>query len=97
METPTLVILARILAKPEKRDLVLAELQKLVEPTRAEKGCISYVLHQDTENINQFFFVENWENYDIWQVHMKNDMLAAYLKATEGCVDEFVIHQLNKI
>ncbi len=97
MEAPKLTILARILAKPEKRELVLSELKKLIEPTRAEEGCISYVLNQDTENINQFFFVEKWENYDIWQVHMKNDMLAAYLKATDGCVDEFVIHQLNTI
>ena len=97
MKTPALVILARILAKAEKRELVLEELKKLIQPTRAENGCISYVLHQDTENINQFFFVEKWESYDLWQIHMKNDMLAAYLKATDGCVEEFVINQLNEI
>ena len=97
MRPQRLTIVARILAKEEKRDFILEELQKLIAPTRAEEGCINYVLHQDTENNNQFMFVEHWENYDLWQKHMNNDLLAAYKAATEGSVDEFVIHQLHEL
>ena len=50
MANQTLTIVARILAKEEKRELVKAALLKLIDVTRAEKGCINYVLHQDNEN-----------------------------------------------
>ena len=43
----TLTIVASIEAKPDKIDLVKAELQKLIAPTLKEAGCIQYDLHQD--------------------------------------------------
>ncbi len=97
MRPQRLTILARVRAKEDKRDFVLEELQKLVAPTRAEEGCINYVLHQDIENDNQFFFVEHWEDHDLWQKHMDNDLLAAFKTATEGSLEEFVIHQLHEL
>ncbi len=92
-----LTIVARILAKPQKRELVKAELLKLIEPTRAENGCINYDLHQDNENENLFIFHENWESHQLWQEHMNNAHLAEYIKATDGAVEEFIVHQLTQI
>ena len=90
-----LTIIARILAKEEKRDLVKAELVKLIESTRAEEGCINYDLHQDNKNKNLFLFYENWESRELWQNHMNNPKLAEYLKATEGAVEEFIINEMT--
>lgn len=90
-----LTIIARILAKEEKRDLVKAELVKLIESTRAEEGCINYDLHQDNKNKNLFLFHENWESRELWQNHMNNPKLAEYLKATEGAVEEFIINEMT--
>ena len=59
MTNQQLTIVARILAKEEKRDLVKTELVKLLDITRAEEGCINYDLHQDNENPNLFLFHEN--------------------------------------
>ncbi|SEL82998.1 Quinol monooxygenase YgiN [Aquimarina amphilecti] len=92
-----LTIVARILAKEEKRDLVKSELLKLIDITRAEKGCINYDLHQDNENPNLFLFYENWESRALWQEHMNNDHLAAYMKATDGAVEEFVLNEMSHI
>ncbi|WP_026709107.1 putative quinol monooxygenase [Flavobacterium frigidarium] len=92
-----LTIVARILAKEEKRDLVKVELLKLIDFTRAEKGCINYDLHQDNKDPNLFLFYENWESYELWQIHMGNQHLADYLKATEGAVVEFIVHEMTNI
>ena len=92
-----LTIVARILAKEEKRALVQAELLKLIPITRAEEGCINYDLHQDNENPNLFLFHENWESRKLWQTHMNNAHLAAYMEATEGAVEEFVLHEMTVI
>ncbi len=97
MATQQLTIVARILAKTEKRELVKSELLKLIETTRAEEGCINYDLHQDNENPNLFLFFENWTNRDLWQTHMGNAHLAEYVKATEGAVEEFTLNEMTVI
>ncbi|WP_299261244.1 putative quinol monooxygenase [uncultured Aquimarina sp.] len=97
MTKQKLTIVAKILAKEEKRDLVKSELLKLIDLTRAEKGCINYDLHQDNENANLFLFYENWESKELWQEHMNNSHLAAYMKATDGAVEEFVLNEMYQI
>ncbi|OSY87568.1 antibiotic biosynthesis monooxygenase [Tenacibaculum holothuriorum] len=97
MSNQTLTIVAKIVAKPEKRALVRSELLKLIDITRAEKGSINYDLHQDNENENLFLFYENWESRELWQNHMNNSHLAQYLKATEGAVEEFTLNEMSRI
>lgn len=97
MNNKKLSIVARILVKEGKVDLVKSELLKLIDVTRAEKGCINYDLHQDNENENFFLFYENWENRDLWQKHMQNKHLAEYLKATDGAVEDFIVNEMNQI
>ncbi|GAL10173.1 hypothetical protein JCM19233_1150 [Vibrio astriarenae] len=53
-----LTIVANIIAKQDKVELVKAELLKLIDVTRAEEGCINYDLHQDNENPAHFMFYE---------------------------------------
>ena len=92
-----LTIVANIIAKADKIDLVKAELLKLIDITRAEEGCINYDLHQDNENKNHFMFYENWESRELWQTHMGNQHLADYMAATDGSVDEFILNEMTKI
>jgi quinol monooxygenase YgiN len=97
MTNQKLTIVARILAKPDKTELVKAELIKLIDITRAEKGCLNYDLHQDNENQNLFLFYENWKNRELWQIHMQNAHLTAYMQATEGAVEEFILNEMTVI
>jgi len=90
-----LTIVANIIANPDKIDLVKTELEKLVEPTRAEAGCINYDLHQDNDNPAHFMFYENWESRELWQNHSANKHLIAYRAATEGAVAEFTLNEMT--
>lgn len=95
--TNQLTIVATILAKEGHEALVKKELLKLIDTTRAEEGCIDYDLHQDNNNKNLFLFYENWTNRDLWQKHMNNPHLAEYMKATEGAVEEFSLHEMTQL
>ena len=95
--TKPLTIVARIEAKKEKIALVKSELLKLIEPTRKEEGCLQYDLHQDNDNPAVFLFFENWKTRELWQVHMNNDSLKAYMQATEGAVAQFTLHEMELI
>ena len=92
-----LTIVATIEAKPDKIDLVKAELQKLITPTLKEAGCIQYDLHQDNQNPAFFLFFENWESRELWQDHMNNTHLAEYASATEGSIDSIVIQEMSQV
>ncbi|WP_432470526.1 putative quinol monooxygenase [Amphritea sp. HPY] len=96
MATP-LTIVARIEAKPDQVELVKSELTKLIEPTRKEQGCIQYDLHQDNDRPEVFVFYENWETRALWQAHMENDHLKAYLMATDGAVTGFTLNEMSTV
>ncbi|MEM7482902.1 MAG: putative quinol monooxygenase [Acidobacteriota bacterium] len=94
---PKLTVVANIHAAPDQIDLVKAELEKLVPITLAEAGCLQYDLHQDNENPAHFMFYENWESRELWLAHIHAPHIAAYRKATDGAVAEFVLHEMTHI
>lgn len=91
-----LTIVANIHAAPGQEELVRSELEKLVEPTRKEPGCLQCDLHRDNDDPVHFLFFENWENRDLWLQHMNAPHLAAYLQARDGAVENFTIHEMTK-
>jgi quinol monooxygenase YgiN len=92
-----LTIVANIRAKPEHQEQVRTELEKLIPITRQEKGCLLYDLHQDDADPAHFMFYETWKSRELWQAHMDAPHLAAYMKATDGMVAEFTLHEMTKI
>lgn len=92
-----LTIVANIIAKTDKIDLIKAELEKLVDATRAEAGCINYDLHQDNDNPTHFMFYENWESRELWQTHMGAQHLQDYMAATDGAVEQFTLNEMTII
>ena len=95
MSNTKLTIIARFLVKPEKLELVLSEIPKMIKATREEEGCIDYDLHQDNENPNLFLFYENWTTRELWQKHMNSDHVNAYRAATQGAIEEFTLNEMS--
>ncbi|WP_017930316.1 putative quinol monooxygenase [Robiginitomaculum antarcticum] len=90
-----LIVTAHIHAIPEQRDLVLAELKKLLSPTRAENGCESYVLHTNKTDPNHFVFIERWADKPSMDAHMKQPHMAACQKAISTAVKSVDIFELS--
>ncbi|MCL6294542.1 putative quinol monooxygenase [Jejuia spongiicola] len=97
MENKKLTIIAKILVKPEKLELVKKELLKLIDLTKAEEGCINYDLHQDNQDKNLFLFYENWESRALWQMHMNSKHLANFQKVTDGAITEVILNEMTQI
>lgn len=58
-------------------------LQALVEPTRAEKGCLNYDLHRSSENSGAFVFHENWVSQADLDAHLKTEHIARMVAASK--------------
>lgn len=55
-----LTVVAEIVAKPGCEQRLREELLRLIEPTRAEEGCLQYDLHESTDKPGHFLFFEIW-------------------------------------
>jgi len=93
----TLTVCARIEAEKDKIDFVKSEAEKLVIPTRNEKGCIHYILHQDIERPEIFIFFEKWEDNLSCEMHMKNSHTKDFVAAVDGAVSKIEISKMRKI
>lgn len=92
-----LTIIANITANAETNDLVKTELEKLVDITRSEDGCLQYDQCHDNENPAHFMFYENWESRELWEAHMDAQHLQDYLAATVGAVETFCLNEITKL
>jgi len=94
---PALVIVAHIHAKPGHEAAVRAELEKVIPPTRAEEGCVTYDLHQDNEDPTHFMFYEIWETMSHWDAHQKTAHLDAMRAATADIREKISVYQMTHI
>ena len=42
-------------------------------------------------------FYENWESRELWQTHMNAPHLAAYMAATDGAVEQFILNEMQVV
>ena len=61
-DTRPLIIIAEVTAKPGHADALRQELTAMLAPSRAEPGCVSYVLHEVPGQPEQFVFYEVWKD-----------------------------------
>ncbi len=74
-------ILARITVKPESADAARDILKKLVEQSRQEPGCISYLLYQQATTPHIFQTVEAWTDQAAVDSHMGSAHIGAAIAA----------------
>ncbi len=73
MTSKTVWVVARLISKPDRIEETRAELTALIEPTRAEDGCISYQLTQNNADSADFTFIEEWRSDAALDAHLQSD------------------------
>lgn len=63
----------RMIVRPEKRTDLLVTMRGMLEPTRVERGCLSYHLYEDIENRDAFLLLEEWATQDDLERHISHD------------------------
>ena len=62
MSDEKIVLIARLKVKDDKIEEARSAALAIVEPSRAEAGCINYDIHQSIEDETVFFWHETWVN-----------------------------------
>ena len=77
---------------------VLQLLNKMVNDTRQEEGCVSYELVQDLKDKGRFFTIEVWENQQDIDRHLDSAGIKSMMeKAQPFFAAEPAIHQCLKL
>lgn len=92
-----LTIIARVQAKPGQADNLLAAQKELVAAVVKEPGCLKYEPHVSNQHPGLVIFVESWESYDLWQVHMQAPALKAFQEKAGHMVESVVIDQMTPV
>lgn len=66
-------VVAKNLFRQGTMENVLPLYEELVEKSRAEKGCLSYELFQDTENPCILTMLETWESKEHLKAHSESE------------------------
>ena len=64
-------VIAQAFARPENVATVRTVLNNMLVPTRAEKGCIAYDLHEVFGDPYQFVLFEIWESEAVLEAHTR--------------------------
>ncbi len=82
-----LILIARMRAKSGQHARLRQELQRLVAPTRAEPGCITYDLHESQTDPAQFMFYEVWKSPADLDAHFETSHMKAMKKIEHEIVE----------
>ncbi|MDQ6731261.1 MAG: antibiotic biosynthesis monooxygenase [Actinomycetota bacterium] len=64
-----IVVVGRVRTDADRRAELIRLGQQVAQASRAEAGCLGYRLYEDTENENDFVFIEDWESEEALREH----------------------------
>jgi len=92
-----MICIATFTAKPEKTDVLIEKLSALVPLTRAEDGCITYVLHKGIGNTNLVVMFEKYKDQAAYDFHSKQPYLLQLIDELPEFVDDVSIELFNEV
>src|SRR5215471_4464105 len=92
-----IIVIAQVFARPENVASVRTVLKNMLGPTRAEKGCIAYDLHEVLGDAYQFVFFEIWESEAALEAHTRTPHYQALELAQSMMTEPLKITKLRKV
>ena len=81
-----LILAAKCSGKPERRIDVLRLAAAVAKPSKAEEGCISYEVYEQSSAGNEFLFFEEWADQAALDFHFQTPHFLEFVKAISECL-----------
>jgi quinol monooxygenase YgiN len=90
-------VIAEIVARSENVASVRTVLKNMLVPTRAEKGCIAYDLHEVLGDPHQFVFFEIWKSKAALEAHTRTPHFRELERAQSLLTEPLKITKLRRL
>ena len=84
-------------AVPGQEEKLFSLLMDLVEPTRAEPGCMIYELHRNPQDAGRFMFYERFVNQEALDFHTSTPHLARFRALRGEALESQVIEKWKAV
>jgi quinol monooxygenase YgiN len=64
-----IAIVAKFIVKEGEESNFLTTIDGLIKASQAEKGCIEYLLHKDTQKPLYYCLIEKWKDQEAVDIH----------------------------
>jgi quinol monooxygenase YgiN len=81
-----IVVVGRVTTDAARRSELVRIGQAVAKASRAEEGCISYRVYEDTEAGHEFVFVEEWADQEALQRHFRTPHIARFMQEIPAAV-----------
>jgi quinol monooxygenase YgiN len=85
-EEKMIVVVGRVSTDAGRREELVRVAHAVARASRAEEGCISYRVYEDTEMPNEFVFVEEWESGEALESHFRTPHIAEFMSSISGAI-----------
>ncbi len=92
-----LICIAKLVAEAGQEDFVKQNLHTLIQPSRAEAGCLGYDMHIDLKEPAVFMFYEVWRDQAAFDFHMQTEHLQSVLATLKDALAEVEVRHLEKV
>ena len=84
--------------RPEKRKELRQTIRSIVQEVRKENGCVDSTFYQNFENENDFFLIEEWENRQALDDHLRSAGFTVLMGARSllSRPPEIMIHSVSQ-
>lgn len=83
-----LKVIATFIVKMNRFDDFIETAKSLVALSREEKGCLKYELYRESQNTQMLTIIEEWEDKNSLEAHMKSKHFNTMIPLIEQCVSE---------
>ena len=92
-----LIILAKGVVRPDKREEFIAAARAQISETRKEAGCIAYDFYESQTEPNTFVFNERWKSREAIDAHFQTEHIKTFMAALPACVAEPPVIELVEV
>lgn len=91
------IITAKLTAKPECKDPLMALARDLVNHSREEQGCISYTMYTETMQENKLLFLEEWRDRQAIDQHFETPHFKTFVAGIGDLISDEPIISIHEI
>jgi quinol monooxygenase YgiN len=92
-----LIILAKGVIRPDKREEFIAAAREQIVETRKEPGCIAYDFYESQTAPNTFVFNERWKSKEAIDAHFQTAHIRKFMSVLPSCVAEPPVIELVEV
>ena len=92
-----MIILAKGVVRPDRREAFIAAAREQIVETRKEPGCISYDFFESQTEPNTFVFNERWKSQEAVDAHFQTDHIKKFMSVVPTCVAEPLVIEVVEV